>query len=183
MCWSNSDGKSKSYIELSRKNLFLAEFVNLSVPSENDGNIRFIVKKIDAPSININLERAYASNYVHMFQQGEIHWEPINVTFVDAIDSTNTQVPQWRNLFENYLSFGKIIGENRTGMLDHPRFCDEIKIKNYQSMANLAEPFVKEWSILRPRLTKISFGSYDYGSDDANEISITFIPEWCEVTS
>lgn len=183
MFWSNSDGRSKSYIELSKKNLFLAEFVDLFESFEIESNLKFIVKKIDAPSLNLNLERAYASNYVHMFQQGEIYWEPINVTFIDAVDSTNTQVPQLRSIFERYLQTSNVFGENRTGALDHKRFCREIKIKNYQSMANLAEPFVKEWSILRPRLTKISFGTYDYNSDDANEITVTFVPEWCEVTS
>ena len=33
--------------------------------------------------------------------------------------------------------------------------------------------------IKRPKITKIDFGSLDYGSDEANEITVTFLPEWC----
>lgn len=41
---------------------------------------------------------------------------------------------------------------------------------------NVAEDFI----IKRPKITKIDFGSIDYGSDEAGEINITFLPEWCE---
>jgi hypothetical protein len=173
---------SQRGVELSKKNLFLAEFIDLFVSSPNQTNLKFIVKKIDAPSLNLNLERAYASNYTHLFQQGEIYWEPINVTFVDAIDPSQTQVPQLRQLFQTFLEQNNLTLDNRTSMLDHPRFCREIKIKNYQSVFGLASPTEKEWTIERPRITKIAFGSYDYSSDDANEITVTFVPEWCKVT-
>jgi hypothetical protein len=41
---------------------------------------------------------------------------------------------------------------------------------------SVAEDFI----IKKPKITKIDFGSLDYSSDDANEVTITFLPEWCE---
>ena len=187
MFWSNSDGRSKSYIELSKKNLFLVDFIGLGLDNDgiswnsseiNEANLKFIVKKIDAPSLNLNFERAYASNYVHYFQQGEIYWEPINITFVDAVDSTGVTVPNWKLIFNQYLKGSLISEANRTTVLNMPIFCSSIKITQYQSMANLASPLATQMIIEKPMISKISFGSFDYGSDDANEVTVTFVPTW-----
>lgn len=187
MFWSNSDGRSKSYIELLKKNLFLAEFSGLGFATDgvswnSDGiseqNLKLIVKKLDAPSLNLNFERSLASNKVHYFQQGEINWEPINITFVDAIDSTGASAPNWFVIFKKYLDGSFIGAENRTTVLNMPIFCESIIVTQYQSMANLASPFTKQFTIQKPMINKISFGSYDYNSEDANEVTVTFIPTW-----
>jgi hypothetical protein len=178
---------SQRGIELSKKHLFIAEFSNTNQSSNggwsgitNESSIKLFVKKIDAPSMNLNFERGLASNYVHYFQQGEINWEPINVTFVDAVTANQDEVPNWRKMFTNYVVASTVVRENRTGMLDLPIFCNEILVSSYQSSFALGEPLKKEFKILNPRITKISFGTYDYSSDEANEISVTFVPEWCE---
>jgi hypothetical protein len=191
MFWSDKSG-----IELRKKHLFIAEFTNTNQTSrggwggvDNEKSIKLVVKKIDAPSINLNFERGLASNYVHYFQQGEINWEPINVTFVDAVSLKQDQLPNWKKMFFNYLSKSSVIAQNRTGMLDLPIFCDAITIYSKQTFSDLESPLnsvesskllTTEFIIFNPRITKISFGSYDYSSDDANEISVTFVPEWCE---
>lgn len=189
---------SQRGIELSKKHLFIAEFSTTNQSStngwggvDNESSIKLFVKKIDAPSMNLNFERGLASNYVHYFQQGEINWEPINVTFIDAITEKQDEIPNWRKMFSNYIAASTVIGENRTGMLDLPIFCNKIVVSSYQSVSvekpvsnqikDLSVLLKNEFTILNPRITKISFGSYDYNSDDANEISVTFIPEWCEL--
>lgn len=37
-----------------------------------------------------------------------------------------------------------------------------------------------EFFIFKPKITKIDFGSLDYSSDESNEVTITFLPEWCD---
>lgn len=189
---------SQRGIELSRKHLFIAEFSTTNQSStngwggvDNESSIKLFVKKIDAPSMNLNFERGLASNYVHYFQQGEINWEPINVTFVDAVTEKQDEIPNWRKMFTNYVAASTVVRENRTGMLDLPIFCNKIVVSSYQSVSvenpvsnqikDLSVLLKNEFTILNPRITKISFGSYDYSSDEANEISVTFIPEWCEL--
>lgn len=177
---------SQRGIELSKKHLFIAEFSNTNQSSNggwsgitNESSIKLFVKKIDAPSMNLNFERGLASNYVHYFQQGEINWEPINVTFVHAVTAKQDEIPNWRNMFSNYIAASTIARENRTGMLDLPIFCNKIVVSSYQSSVSVL--LKNEFTILNPRITKISFGSYDYSSDEANDISVTFVPEWCEL--
>ena len=52
--------------------------------------------------MNIGFERGLANNYVHYFQQGEINWEPITVTFIDAISLQNNRLPNWKKIFFDY---------------------------------------------------------------------------------
>lgn len=200
MFWTDKGG-----IELVKKNLFTAKFIvtnqnkldevtkdkiegwNGTGNPEIEKNFTLLVKKIDAPSMNIGFERGLANNYVHYFQQGEINWEPITVTFIDAISLQNNRLPNWKKIFFDYSNkFFRI--DNRTGVLDLPIFCNFIVIESkVTSLNNKETDSLKEqskllsthFSIHNPRITKISFGSYDYASDDANEITVTFIPEWC----
>jgi hypothetical protein len=198
MFWANKDGSTEKQVELRKKNLFVARFTNTATdkwqgtPKEKE--LSLLVKKIDAPSINLNFERAYASSFVHYFQQGEIFWEPITITFVDVIDRFGNEetgeIPKWRTIFFNYFNNSPIRKDNRTGVLDSPIFCRQITIENYSSLYkdkgeeqeqlnfdSVTDKFV----IYNPRITKISFGSFDYSSDDANEITVTFVPEWCDL--
>jgi hypothetical protein len=190
-------------------------------------NLAFSVKKIDAPKLNIEFERAYANEYVHYFQNGPIHWEPINITFVDTTPiKEEPNNPNLNNFFFEYLRslaythIDSIPGveysfqQNRTNLIDLPNFCDEIKIINDARFANenypkgsslfgmnqddkfvnnrtgsieqaiVSNSTVKQnvFVIHKPKLIKIDLGSFDYGSDEINEISITVVPEWCSYT-
>lgn len=193
MFWST---KGNGSVELRKKHLFTALFSNITVAPE-EASLTYLVKKMDAPSININFERGLASNYVHYFQQGEINWEPINITFVDAVSAKQGEVSDLRKIFFDYLRNSPIARENRTGVLDLPIFCSDIKITSLQDVTDvfvgndaetvtdkngLRAPITdkQEFTIYNPRITKISFGSFDYSTDDSNEITITVIPEWCD---
>ena len=78
-----------------------------------------------------------------------------------------------------------------TTAIDSSIFCNKIVVSSYQSVSvenpvsnqikDLSVLLKNEFTILNPRITKISFGSYDYSSDEANDISVTFVPEWCEL--
>ena len=183
MFWSYSN--PNKIVELKKKNLFIAEFIgtqnyNWKGAGATESSIKFLVKKIDGPSLNLNVERAHANQHVHYFRTGEVNWEPINATFVNAMDSRETEVPNWTNIFFNHLNKNLIASTNRTGMIDFPVFCDYIKITEINSYKTLTEPKKTDFYIFKPRITKIAFGSYDYGSDEANEVNITFVPEWCD---
>jgi len=189
------------------------------------GNLTFSVKKIDAPKLNIEFERAYANEYVHYFQNGPINWEPINITFADMSPLKSTdETPNLRDFFFTYLrslAYHHIEGrtsrdilefqQNRTNLVDLPNLCEEIQIVNEVRFANENYPkgnslfglnqedklignrtgsieqtivgnsTVKQnvFAIQKPKLIKVDFGSFDYSSDDINEISITVVPEWC----
>jgi len=219
-------------VELKKKNLFIAEFLNLSelnwggkVNEDLGSKLKFLVKGLNLPSISIPFERLHGNQYVHYYHVGEINWEPITITFVDILPNKNLEdtLPDWRKFFFSYLTDNLITKENRTGMLDLATFCKQIKILSYSSYAdskdsiNLqitnegsdlfelkkAEKYIDKNNLLNefrsstdnrqlnshtfiienPKITKIDFGSLNYNSDEANEISVTFLPEWCYYTT
>lgn len=205
MFWANQD---KHYtLELNKKNLFTAKFNNTNSYNwggeDNDKEICLLVKKLNLPSLNIPFERMHGNQFVHYFHVGEINWEPITITFVDVLPNVNTEqrdIPNWKKMFFDYLTSNLITEQNRTSMLDLATFCEKITISSYatyidqtttkngldileerelktkDNRKNLAVDFI----IKKPKITKIDFGSLDYGSDEANEITVTFLPEWCQ---
>jgi hypothetical protein len=202
MFWANQD--KFNILELKKKNFFVANFSNTTNfnwdGEANESKISFLVKKINLPSLNIPFERLHGNQFVHYFHVGEVNWEPITITFVDVLPNiqNETTVPNWKKMFYNYLTNNLITELNRTSMLDLATFCEEIKISSYATYLNAdktrqlnsiedrkkgednRESVAEDFIIKRPKITKIDFGSLDYGSDEANEISITFLPEWCE---
>ncbi len=206
MFWAHKD---KYYtLELNKKNLFAARFNDTSVSNwegdENDKDICLLVKKLNLPSLNIPFERLHGNQFVHYFHVGEVNWEPITMTFVDVLPNVNTEqrnIPNWKKMFFDYLTSNLITENNRTSMLDLATFCQQITISSYSTYIDqetkkkenskiLEERELKEkdnrknlavdFIIKKPKITKIDFGSLDYASDEANEITVTFLPEWCE---
>lgn len=217
MFWVNKG--SEAIVEPFNKFKFIADFTTFQKSDTNpiNGyggeepvNIRLAVKKIDLPKLNLEFERAYANEYVHYFQNGPINWEPINITFIDAGSTNFGQFTNMSYFFQTFIqgltkelltpSF-TTFEQNRTGLVDSPALCEEIKITNFSRVANADYPtfnndlinnekLEKEllnrsrfganiFVIKRPRIIKVDFGSMDYSSDDINEISITIVPEWC----
>lgn len=233
MFWNNSP--SQTALEPSNKFKFIAQFNTFNVSNTNPlnvykgvelGKIHLAVKKINLPNINFEFERTYANEYVHYFQNGSIHWEPITISFIDArsAQGRNADFTDISSFFELYintymLNFRNQQGAarnfetlNRTGLVDLPALCNNITITSFNRFANndypkgndifakqidstpnnntgsLEQNFVKnsdfrknDFVIHRPRITKVDFGSMDYSSDEINEITITVVPEWCEI--
>lgn len=212
MFWSKS---KNTVVEPYNRFKFVANFSNFAYDSatnplnsyNSEEKINLAVKKIDLPKMNLEFERAYANEQVHYFQNGSIHWEPINITFIDASSIDPANFSSLRLLFSNYIStLGSTTGvvlleENRTSILDLPSLCEKIEIISYSRFAKENYPTLnngtiqqglsdekfdentmkvnESYVIKRPRLSKIDFGSMDYNSDEINEITITVIPEWC----
>ena len=96
MFW-NTGGKNQQALPYNKFN-FIVNFSGLNeklIQLETDDKVlSFFAKKVSAPNMKVEFERAYANEYVHYFQNGAIHWEPVTITFAD---------------------FGITSGENSTG--------------------------------------------------------------------
>lgn len=185
----------------------------------------YLVKTIDLPSLNIDFERAHANQYVHYFQNGQINWEPINITLFDyrgkeTGNEKDDNILNLRNELMKFFSSNLIENDNRTRVIEQPVFCENIKIipitqitkDSYPIISNLTQvlpggavsppntdprltekkfsdnlfgnnEFFDSFTILKPRFSKVNFGSYDYGSDEINTISLTVVPEWVQLNS
>lgn len=216
MFWNH--GKLQAF-DANQKYKFVIKFQGLGVwaaqDSNSDKSFAMFAKKIDAPKINFEFERAYANEYVNYFQNGSIHWEPINITFADFCISNNNELVDLKKILNTYIHNSFITGAgsdgltieptslNRTTTIDLPVFCTEMRIVtdtisntslDYPTLNEMRKFTVKDindirdkyltisansYRIYKPRISKVDFGSFDYSSDDINEISITVIPEWC----
>jgi hypothetical protein len=116
---------------------------------EEPSRFHLAVKKIDLPKINFEFERAYANEQVHYFQKGSIHWEPINITFIDAGSSNFSQFTNVSYFFQSFIKDLNAISlrpsfstfaENRTGLIDSPVLCNNITITNFGRIANKDYP-------------------------------------------
>lgn len=227
MFW-NSGGKNQQAQPYNKFN-FIVYFsgLNSKLVESGDPNydkiITYFAKKVTAPSMKVDFERAYANEYVHYFQNGAIHWEPITITFADfgitndqnssGVDMNNDQQlndtelsssisskTSIRKLLNSYLQTNLVtpfsaskdiekseLLKNVTSVVDLPVFCNFIRVKNDIRFAN--KDFSTEnsnfvttntsiYEFYNPRITNVDFGSFDYNSDDINEISVTFVPQW-----
>lgn len=130
-------------LDVNQKFRFLLKVDSLSswastVPN-SDKSLVLFVKKISAPSINIDFERQYANEYVHYFQNGSIHWEPLTITFADFnTKATSIEYEDLKSTFDTYLQYNfnnkavspliDISNLNRTAVVDLPIFCNEMRI-------------------------------------------------------
>jgi len=225
MFW-NTGGKNQQALPYNKFN-FIVNFSGLNeklIELETDDKVlSFFAKKVSAPNMKVEFERAYANEYVHYFQNGAIHWEPITITFADfgitsGENSTGNDVNNnqevsdlesqldissklsIREIFNYYLQINLIdkfsdpseiatseLSKNVTGVIDLPIFCNLIQVKNNIRFANKDFSTKNNKSVLNreivyefynPRITSVDFGSFEYGSDDINEISVTFVPQW-----
>jgi hypothetical protein len=178
MFWVQNSDKNEPIL----KSRFLCDFV-FGPEAPTIGNIISVsVKSISAPSINIDFERGYANQHVHYFQNGSIHWEPIQIVLHDyaSINSQGQPADASRSITKhlfNYLNRNLIQQRNRTRVIDLPVFCQSIKIKKLVKFDGYDPELY--FTIIYPRISKIDFGSFEYASDDINNITLTVIPEWC----
>jgi hypothetical protein len=173
MFWLKNNSEASLKYKFNASFIFLPQTYSSEIFKEQIETV--LVKSITAPTINIDFERAYANQYVHYFQNGSIHWEPIEIVFYDFISDNKSNV--LTNRLFSYLRNINVARENRTQINDLPIFCEQIKINQF---INNSDDNTKTYlSIKSPRINKISFGSFDYASDEINTISLTVIPEFC----
>lgn len=146
-------------LDVNQKFRFLLKIDSLSnwasTVSNSNGSLALFVKKITAPSINIDFERQYANEYVHYFQNGSIHWEPITITFADFnTKSTSIEYEDLKATFDTYIQYNfnnNAVGRledltnlNRTAVIDLPIFCNEMRILSLATTTTSDFPTLNE---------------------------------------
>lgn len=181
MFWVNKG--SEAGFEPNHKYKFIAIFYNFSYSdgrlplnssqSETKDGFLTSVKKIDLPKINFDFERSYANEYVHYFQNGSIHWEPISITFIDTITSGKGYFENVRSFFAKFIDSVPIVysgsntrntfslKENRTGVIDLPVLCESIQIQNIARFPLSDYPTYKTGDLVGSPTAKFKDGNID----------------------
>jgi len=152
-----------------KKNNWVFQFS--AIPG-NDGDqpeaLAFVAKSCDAPEFSTNNDVEIKRMNETMKFAGTPQWNDINCTFYDFIRNSNT----------NELSAGDIL-YNWSCMVYNPLTGQMGYKTQYATSATLAQldpagNIVRAWNIFGIWPSKVNYGSMDYTSGEACEISATF---------
>ena len=200
---------SSANVEPKRKFKFLVRF-NSPAGSEYDIP-SFVVKKVDKPGFSIT-ETKHTFLGHNFFFPGKLEWKEINMSIVDpagtglkgvgnnAIPSDEVAPDMSRTLTEILSQFGyqspvkvgaalngaDTITAGQAGGTGIKSFSKagavavsgNIEILQIDDDGNIVEI----WALKNAWIRDIQFGSNDYSSDDAQEVTIKFRYDWAEFT-
>jgi hypothetical protein len=200
---------SSANVEPKRKFKFLVRFnspagSNFDIPS-------FVVKKVDKPGFSIT-ETKHTFLGHNFFFPGKLEWKEINMSIVDPagtgleqnknVETGGTIPDMSRTLTEILSQFGyqspvKVGKALNGGGGDIT--ADTVKgtgIKSFSKAGAVAVSgnieilqidddgnIVEIWALKNAWIKDIQFGSNDYSSDDAQEVTIKFRYDWAEFSS
>ena len=125
----------------------------------------YLVKTSDKPKI-ANGEVALDMINIKRYVKGKSDWSTITMTLYDAIVPSGAQaVMEWVRLHH----------ESATGRDGYSSFYKK-QIQLHQ-LSPLGE-VIEEWTLNGAFITDASFGTYDWGNDGVQEISITVRYDW-----
>jgi hypothetical protein len=192
---------SSANVEPKRKFKFLVQFTpsdpKLDIPS-------FVVKKVDKPGFSIT-ETKHTFLGHNFFFPGKLEWKEINMTIVDpagtGLKGNDENAPDMSYTLVEILGlFGYQSPVNVGNALNGGNGGDVradtsqgTKIKSFSKAGAVAASgqikilqidddglVVETWSLMNAWIKDIQFGSNDYSSDDAQEVTIKFRYDWAE---
>ena len=144
--------------EPKRKHQFILSMADTGIPA-------YLVKASAKPSINngeVPLDMINIKRYV----KGKSEWEAISMTLYDAIVPSGAQaVMEWVRLHH----------ESATGRNGYSTFYKkELKLSQLSPLGEIVE----QWTLNGAFIVSANFGSYDWGDDAVQEISLTLRYDW-----
>jgi hypothetical protein len=131
-----------------------------------DGIPSYLIKKADAPGITMNEIKLDHIN-VYRKLKGKAEWKNISVTLHNPISPSGQQtVMEWVRLHH----------ESVTG---RDGYSDFYKKDVSMSLLGPVGDIVTEWIIKGAFITEAGFGTYDWGSGDPVEITMTLGMDYC----
>ena len=195
---------SSAQVEPKRKFKFLVQF---NPPSGVDFDIpSFVVKKIDKPGFTIT-ETKHTFLGHNFFFPGKLEWKEISMSIVDPagtginqnnLIATTEKIPDMSyNLSQILSAFGyqspALVATALNGGGDVGTGTAGTGIKSFSKAGAVATTgnvsilqiddegkVVEKWSLRNAWIKDIQFGSNDYSSDDAQEVTVKLRYDWAE---
>ena len=144
--------------EPKKKHQFILSMADTGIPA-------YLIKASDKPKISngeITLEHLNVKRYV----KGKSEWNTISMTLYDAIVPSGAQtVMEWIRLHHESVT-------GRDGYSDF--YKKSLKLNQLSPLGEIIE----EWTLNGAFITDAEFGSYDFGDDAVQEISLTIRYDW-----
>lgn len=186
----SNNSSSKIFRDPKRKFKFLVEF--------GQAGVLFAVKTIDKPSVTVKTDQYKMINHYFSFP-GLAEWEPITMTLVDfgtfGSDPRKGKGSTSGKLWELLTNSGyQVPGNAPDGKVTSPVKKSTVdgfgSLIIYQIDSGYATTdkknqisWTERWELKNPLITKISWGSLDYGSEDLVEYTLDIKYDWAEYQS
>ena len=152
----------------------------------------YTVRTVTKPSAEVETKQYRMVNHYYNYP-GLVKWNPIEVTLVDGsgVRMNNNELAtaeeMWRMLmFSGYATPDMNKTSNyrakdlstpeKASMIDRSAH-KEITIAHLDPNGNST---IEHWTLVNPMITKFSWGSLDYGSDELVEYSFTITYDWAK---
>jgi len=131
-----------------------------------DGIPAYMIKKADAPGVNLNEIKLDHIN-VYRKIKGKAEWRDMTLTLYSPISPSGQQaVMEWVRLSH----------ESVTG---RDGYSDFYKKDCSMNLIGPVGDIVSEWIIKGAFVKETNFGSFDWSNSDATEISLTLAMDYC----
>lgn len=179
MTWWNNT--SDSGLQLKQKynfKLFMDNFV-------------YTAKSADRPKASIEVKSYQLINHNYKYP-GIVTWDPINVTIVD-FENIGEGTFDTKTIWEALKASGYNVPDGSNGsIVEYPYLTtpaknlfksgtfkgQEVKI---QTIDNDGKE-IETWELYNPIISKIDWGSHEYGSDEGIEITLTIEYDYAKLT-
>jgi hypothetical protein len=189
---------SSANVEPKRKFKFLVRFspanINYKIPE-------YVVKKVDKPGFTIT-ETKHTFLGHNFFFPGKLEWKEISLSIVDpsgtgksqiADTNANIVVEQLNDMSFSLTEIIGLFGYQSPVQVGNALNGGSGAIKSFSKAGSVAATgkveilqvdddgnYVETWTLRNAWIKDIQFGSNDYSSDDAQEITIKLRYDWAE---
>lgn len=146
--------------------------------STADGDLpSFYAKSVKKPSFTVNM-KSYKLVNREIRQPQNLIWEPIEVVFIDTIDSkiikfikSYLQKTEYTNITQKSLT-------NTTTAKDGAvNYLQGVEIRQFDSNGNVVE----FWTLFNPQISKFSASDLNYDNDTLSTYILTIDYDWANV--
>jgi hypothetical protein len=193
MTWWGTDlgsSNSKVFRDPKRKYKFLVEFGN--------GGTLFPVKTVEKPGVTIKTDQYKMINHIFNYP-GMVEWNDISMTLVDfgtfGSNTTEGKSSTSEKLWDLLMKSGyRVPGNAPDGMFTSIEKKSSVNafsnIIIYQidsgqmnTDGKIEVNWLEKWELKNPLITKITWGSLDYSSEDLVEYTLDIKYDWAEYTT
>lgn len=138
----------------------------------------FYAKSVKKPSFSVNM-KTYKLVNREIRQPQNLIWEPIDVVFIDTVDSPilkfvkdYLEKTEYTNIKEASLQ------NNTTSKEGSNSFLTNVTIEQYDSTGVVVE----KWTLYRPQISKFGTSELNYENDSLSTYTLTIDYDWANVS-
>lgn len=150
----------------------------VNIEYENGNLPSFYAKSVKKPSFSVNM-KSYKLVNREIRQPQNLMWEPIDIVFIDTIDSKiilfmkdYLEKTQYSNISQASLT------NTTTSKVGSNNFLKSVAIEQLSSTGDVVE----KWTLYNPQISKFSTSELNYESESLSTYTLTIDYDWANLS-